>query len=334
MTEAVAAPGHGHHHHDHDHDHGHSHGQGHGHGHGGHGHHHGHGPAAGHDAAFAIGTTLNAGFVGLQLVMGFVAGSMALLADAGHNAADVLGLVLAWAALKLGTRRPSRRRTYGFRRSSILASLANAVVLLIGVGAIAVESARRLVEPEPVATGPMIWVAALGILVNGGTALLFMRGREHDLNIRGAFLHMASDALVSAGVIVAAVAIRLTGWWWIDAATGIAIAAIITWGTWSLLSESLHLALDGVPAEIDPAAVEAYLGGLPGVTEVHDLHIWAMSTTETALTVHLVRPDKPLEDALLEQACRELRARFAIDHATLQLERGDTTCALAPAEVV
>jgi cobalt-zinc-cadmium efflux system protein len=259
---------------------------------------------------------------------------MALLADAGHNLADVLGLLLAWGAVNLGNRRPSPRRTYGFRRSSILASLANAVILLIGVGAIAVESLRRLFEPAPVETGMVMAVAALGVVINGGSALLFLKGREHDLNIRGAFLHLASDALVSAGVIATALAIRLTGWHVLDPLAGIAIAGVITWGTWRLLAQSLHLALDGVPAEIDPAAVEAYLAGVPGVTEVHDLHIWAMSTTETALTAHLVCPSLAPGDALLAQTCRDLDSRFSIDHATLQVERGETACALASAEVV
>jgi cobalt-zinc-cadmium efflux system protein len=312
-----ADPGHRHGH-DHDHDHGH-----------GHGHHH-HGP----EGAFTLGAALNALLVAVQIAAGFMAGSMALLADAGHNLADVLGLVLAWAAVRLGRRRPSRRRTYGYRRSSILASLANAVILLIGVGAIAVESIRRLFEPEPVATGIVVAVAALGVALNGGSALLFLRGRTHDLNIRSAFLHLASDALVSLGVIVVALAIRFTGLTWLDPMAGLAIAAVITWGTWDLLRESLHLALDGVPAEIDPAAVEAYLAGLPGVTEVHDLHIWAMSTTETALTAHLVCPSVPPDDRLLVETAHELAARFAIDHATLQVERGESTCALAPAEVV
>ena len=320
---------HGHHDHDHDHAQDHARGprRGHDHGHGGHHHHV-------HPDAFGLGTLINGGFVAIQLVAGFVAGSMALLADAGHNLADVLGLVLAWGAVRLGQRAPSPRRTYGYGRSSILAALTNAVILLIGVGAIAVESIRRLFEPAPVATGIVIAVSALGILANGGTALLFMRGREHDLNARGAFLHMASDALASAGVIVTAVAIRLTGLEWLDPLAGLAIAAAITWGTWNLLRDSLHLALDGVPAEIDPAAVTAYLAAIPGVTEVHDLHIWAMSTTENALTVHLVFPESAPEDAMLVEISRELSARFAIDHATMQVERGDRACALAPVGVV
>ncbi|HLY55552.1 MAG TPA: cation diffusion facilitator family transporter [Stellaceae bacterium] len=308
--------------HDHDHDHPH------------HDHGHAHGHSHGHETAFGVGAALNAAFVVVQVGAGLYAGSMALIADAGHNLADVLGLLLAWAAVRLGRQRPSRRRTYGYRRSSILASLANAVILLIGVGAIAVESIRRLFEPTPVATGIMMAVAALGIAINGGSALLFMRGRRHDLNIRGAFLHLVSDALVSVGVVVAAVLIQLTGLRWIDPAAGLAIAAIITWGTWSLLRESLHLAMDGVPGDIDPEAVETYLGQLPGVTGVHHLHIWATSTTETALTVHLVRPGRPLDDALLSQASGELRRRFGIAHATFQVERGDATCAIEPAAAV
>jgi cobalt-zinc-cadmium efflux system protein len=324
-----------HDHHDHDH-HGHDHGphdhghaaQEHGH-HGGHGHHHHHHG----EGAFGLGAALNGAFVVAQIAAGLVAGSMALLADAGHNFADVLGLLLAWGAVRLGRRRPSRRRTYGYRRSSILASLANAVILLVGVGAIVLESIHRLFQPAPVATGIVMAVAVVGVLINGGTALLFLPRGRSDLNARGAFLHMASDALVSVGVIAAALAIRLTGWLWIDPATGLAIAGIIVWGTWSLLRESLNLALDGVPAEIDPAAVEAYLTELPGVTGIHHLHIWATSTTETALTVHLVRPGSTLDDALLAEASHQLRRRFAIDHATFQLERGETPCALVPATV-
>jgi cobalt-zinc-cadmium efflux system protein len=314
-------------HHDH-HDHAH------GHGHHDHGHGHSHAPAS-FGIAFAVGISLNFGFVLLETVYGLIADSMALVADAGHNLADVLGLVLAWWATSLVRKAPSARRTYGLKRSSILASLVNAVVLLVGVGGIAVEAARRLGEPTPVDSGIVIWVAAAGIAVNGFTACLFMRGSKGDLNIRGAFLHLASDAVVSLGVVLAGLVIGHTGWLWLDPAVSLVIAAIIVIGTWSLLRESLDLALDAVPTRIDPARVEAYLRDLPGVVAVHDLHIWAMSTTETALTAHLVRPGSGLDDALLDAAADALNQRFGIAHATFQVEEGDgVLCRLASPKVV
>ncbi|MFC7476506.1 cation diffusion facilitator family transporter [Dankookia sp. GCM10030260] len=310
----------------HDH-HGHAHDD-HGHGHA----HHQHGPRP-EERGFALGVSVNLGFVVLEVVAGLVAGSMALLADAGHNLSDVLGLVLAWVAVRLARRLPSRRRTYGFHRGTILAALANAMLLLVAVGAIALESIQRLLEPEPVATGWMLWVAAVGILVNGGTALLFMRGREADLNRRGAYLHMVADAGVSAGVVVGALLIQATGWTWVDPVLGLVIAGVILVGTWGLLRESTDLAMDAVPAAIDPAAVAAFLAAQPGVSEVHDLHIWALSTTQTALTAHLVRPEATADDGFLAGLCTELQARFGIGHATLQVERGDPAhpCVLAPA---
>jgi len=300
-----------------------------------HGHAHNHGPAN-HDRAFAIGIVLNAGFVVAETSYGFLANSLALLADAGHNLSDVLGLLLAWAAASLAKRLPSARYTYGMRRSSILASLANAALLLVAVGAIAWEAVQRLGKPPEIAETTVIWVAALGIAINGGTALLFMAGRKGDLNIRGAFVHMASDAVVSLGVVLSGLAILATGLWWLDPATSIAVAVVIVIGTWSLLKESIGLALDAVPANIDRDAIERYLGALPGVTEVHDVHIWAMSTTEVAMTAHLVRPGAALDDGLLMDACRELSRRFGVGHATLQVEAGDPAhpCGLAPAEVV
>jgi cobalt-zinc-cadmium efflux system protein len=328
---------HDHEHFDHDHEHedlhhhagpqrGHAHGHSHAHG-------HAHAPAR-FDRAFLLGIVLNGGFVAVEIAVGLIAGSMALVADAGHNFADVLGLALAWGASALGRRQPSPRRTYGLRRSSILASLTNAVVLLIGVGGISVEAIRRLFEPSPVETGLMIAVALAGIAINGVTAMLFLPGRDGDLNIRAAFLHLAGDALVSVGVVAAGLAIRFTGFEWIDPVVGLVIAGFITLGTWGVLRESLNLALDGVPAEIDPAIVTDYLARLPGVSEVHDLHIWAMSTTETALTAHLVRPGGTIDDALLARACRDLEDRFRIHHATLQVEAGDAECHLAPVGVV
>ena len=311
------------HHHDH-HDHGHS-----------HGHNHSHAPAD-FGRAFAIGVALNTGFVIVEAVYGFLANSLALLADAGHNLGDVLGLLMAWGAAVLVKRRPTARHTYGMKRSSILASLFNAVLLLVAVGMILWEAVQRLVRPEPVAETTVIWVAAIGIAINTATALMFMRGGKDDINIRGAFLHMASDAAVSLGVVIAAVAVMFTGWLWLDPAVSIVIALVITWGTWSLLSASVNLALDAVPANIDPQKIDAYFAALPGVTEVHDLHIWAMSTTEVALTAHLVRPGAGLDDELLGKVCHDMQEKFGIGHVTVQVEHGDPdhACRLAPAEVV
>lgn len=285
-----------------------------------HGHHHGHG-AGSHDRAFAIGVALNLVFVGAEVAAGLLTNSLALLADAGHNLSDVLGLVLAWAASWAARRPATRTFTYGYRRSSILASLANAGLLLIAVGVIAASAVGRLLEPEPVATGPMVAVAAVGILINGATAWLFHRG-QHDLNIRGAYLHMAADAAVSAGVVVAGLGIGMTGWLWIDPVTSLVIAAVIAAGTWGLLRESTRLSLDGAPAAIDVAAVEAFLASRPGVTHVHHVHVWATSTTEIALTAHLVRPGVGLDDAFLRETAHGLEDAFGIGHATLQVEQG------------
>ncbi len=284
-------------------------------------HDHAHGaPSA--NRAFAVGVGLNLGFVLLEAGFGLWANSLALLADAGHNLSDVFGLLLAWGASYLAARPPTARRTYGLRRSSILAALLNAVLLLVAVGGIAWEGVRRFGHPEPVAGGAVVGVALAGVVVNSATALLFLRGREHDLNVHGAFLHMAADALVSVGVVAAGLVIRFAGWAWVDPATSLLVVAVIAAGTWGLFRESLDLALDAVPAGIDPAAVRAYLAGLPGVAAVHHLHVWAMSTTEVALTAHLVKPDGRLDDALLTRAAEELRERFGIAHATLQLEQG------------
>jgi cobalt-zinc-cadmium efflux system protein len=299
-------------HHDHDHDHDH-----HDHGGAAHGHagHH-HGPAS-YDRAFAVGVVLNTGFVVAETVFGLAANSMSLLADAAHNLGDVLGLLLAWGAAWLTRRPPTARRTFGYGRSSILAALINATVLLIGVGAIGVEAVQRLLAPQPVGEATVMVVAAIGILINGATALMFMRGRENDLNIRGAFLHMAADAGVSLGVVIAAALIGLTGWLWIDPVTSLAIVVVITVGTWGLLRDSVDLAMDAVPAGVAPGAVRDYLAAQPGVSEVHDLHIWGLSTTETALTVHLVCDETAARPHDLAQA---LQARFGIGHATVQVE--------------
>lgn len=317
----------------------------HDHPHSGHNHAHGHGHSRGHahspaaqdfSRAFAIGVALNIGFVVVEAAYGFLANSLALLADAGHNLSDVLGLLLAWGAAALVKRRPTARHTYGLKRSSILASLANAILLLVAVGMIVWEAVHRLGQPQPVAETTVLSVAAVGIVINTVTALMFVRGGKSDINIRGAFLHMAADAAVSLGVVIAALAVMATGWLWLDPAVSIAIAIVITLGTWSLLRSSLNLALDAVPETVDRPAIEAYLAALPGVTEVHDLHIWAMSTTEVALTAHLVRPDCPVDDGLLGRSARELADRFGVAHSTIQIESGDPDhpCQLAPAEVV
>ncbi|MBI3563042.1 MAG: cation transporter [Gammaproteobacteria bacterium] len=288
------------------------------------------------DRAFALGVMLNVSFVVIEVIFGGLANSLALLADAGHNLSDVLGLLLAWGASVLTRRLPTQRRTYGMRRSSVLAALVNALVLLVAVAAIAWEAILRFNHPEPVVSGTVIWVASLGILINGGTAWLFRSGQKHDVNVHGAYLHMAADAAVSLGVVLAAIAIYYTGWLWLDPVVSLAIALIISVSAWGLLRESLNLALDAVPVAIHPAEVEAYLASLPGVEAVHDLHIWAMSTTEIALTVHLVKPDAVIDDALLVRINNELRAQFGIQHTTVQFERGDALhpCKQAPAEVV
>jgi cobalt-zinc-cadmium efflux system protein len=308
---------HVHHHHDH--------------ARGGH-HHHEHAPAD-FGTAFAIGIALNFAFVLVEVAYGFIAHSMALIADAGHNLGDALGLVVAWIASMLARRAPSARFTYGLRSSSILAALFNAVFLLITTGAIALEAIQRFSEPAAVASLTVIAVAAVGIVINGGTALMFMRGRKDDLNIRGAFLHMAGDAGISLGVVVAGFAILQTGWMWIDPAVSLAIVAIIVASTWGLLRDSLTMTMHAVPPGIDAAAVRIYLESRPGVSAIHDLHIWPMSTTETALTCHLVMPQGFPGDEALRAMTDQLRDRFRIPHATLQIEISED-CALAPDHAV
>ena len=285
--------------------------------------HHGHAHATGHGRAFAVGITLNLAFVATEASYGWLANSLSLLADAGHNLGDVLGLALAWGATVLVRRLPTRRRTYGLSRTSILAALANALLLIFASGAIAIEALLRLRAPPPVASDTILVVAAIGIAVNGISAWLFSSGSKSDLNVRGAFLHLAADAAVSAGVVVTALVMRRTGWLWLDPVASLLIAVVIVAGSWRLLRDSVNLALDAVPAHIDPLAVEAYLAALPGVRYVHDLHIWAMSTTEAALTVHLVKPDAQVDDALLARIHADLRERFGIGHSTVQFELGD-----------
>jgi cobalt-zinc-cadmium efflux system protein len=313
--------------HDHAH-HSHSHAPDHSHGHAG----HSHAPDS-FGWAFAIGAALNTAFVIAELIFGYAANSLALISDAVHNLSDVFALLLAWGAAWLAQKQPTQRHTYGYRRASILAALFNAGLLLVAVGGIAVEAVDRLHNPAPVAGWTVVVVAALGVVVNGGTALLFMRGRHGDLNVRGAYLHMAADAGVSLGVAVAALVIMVTGWLWLDPAISLAIAAVVFWSGWGLARDSVNLALDGVPRGIELSKVKDYLGGLDGVIEVHDLHIWAMSTNETALTAHLVRPDGS-NDAFLHGVCEELAHRFNIHHATLQIEAAAGVCKLAPAERV
>ena len=288
--------------------------------HGGHGHAH---APANFNRAFAVGVALNVAFVVTETIYGLSAHSLALISDAGHNLSDVLGLLIAWVAMRLSRSRPTPRRTYGLGRSSILAALSNAAMLLLVTGAVTWEAIRRLQHPQPVIASTIMWVAAVGIVVNGITAVLFFSGRAHDVNIRGAFLHMASDALVSVGVVIAGLVIRATGLLWIDPAVSIVISVVITVGTWGLLKTSVNLAMDAVPEHIDPAEVERYLAEVPGVEAVHDLHIWAMSTTETALTVHLVTPDGAIDDERLRTTADVLRTRFRIGHCTIQLEHGD-----------
>lgn len=305
----------------------------HNHEHSEHGHGHSHTPPS-NNASFAIGITLNLAFVVAEVVYGLASNSLALLSDAGHNLSDVFGLLIAWGAIHISKSLPTKRHTYGLRRSSILAALTNAIVLLVVVGGITWEAIERFFHPQIVAGGTVMWVAAAGVVINTATALLFMAGRKHDINIRGAFTHMAGDAAVSVGVIIIGFAIRATGWHWLDASVSILIGIIIVWGTWSLLRESANLAMDAVPEGIDPHAVETYLAELPGVQAVHDLHIWAMSTTEVALTTHLVMPHPPTDDRFLREVSHELHEHFEIGHATIQIEHGDIPCHLSPAHVV
>ena len=301
--------------------------------------HHGHRPGPrGHDhahapkdfgRAFAIGAVLNFAYIVLEVFLGLAAHSLALVADAGHNLSDALGLLLAWVAAVLSAQKPTERHTYGYRRSSILAALLNSLFLLVALGGVAWEAVHRFWAPAPVNGPTVIAVAAAGIVVNGLTAWLFMAGQKHDLNARSAFLHMAGDAAVSAGVVVAGIVIAVTGWTWLDPAVSLAIAALIVVSTWGLLRDSVNLSMDAVPPEIDPREVQALLSRLPGVREVHDLHVWAMSTTETALTAHLVVPDYQGQEELLRQAVQGLHEAFEIRHVTLQVERGEQRCPLA-----
>jgi cobalt-zinc-cadmium efflux system protein len=306
------------HHHDHPHEHEHRHEDS---GHDHHGHHH-HPPPEQLTRAFIIGIGLNLAFVLVEFVAGLLADSLALIADAGHNLSDVLSLVLAWGAMRLARRQATPRRTYGFRRGTILSSLVSAVVLLVAMGAIAWEAVQRFASPAPVSGSLMIGVAAVGVAINGITAWLFAAGRHTDLNIRAAFMHMAADAAVSVGVVLGGIGVLTLGWLWLDPAISLAIVAVIVYGTWDILTESLDMVVDAVPRGVDPEKVRAYLRGLPGVTGIHDLHIWSTSTTETALTAHLIIPDAHQDDRFLHDVAEELERRFRIAHSTLQVERG------------
>jgi cobalt-zinc-cadmium efflux system protein len=297
-------------HHHHGHDHGH--------------HHHHPAPGADNGRAFAIAIGLNTAFVAIEFIYGFIANSTALMADAGHNLSDVLGLGLAWGAAMLTKSAPTRRFTYGLRGSSILAALANALLLMVASGAIALEAARRVIHPETVAGSTVSIVALVGVLVNGFSAWLFVKGSKDDINVRGAYQHMAADAVLSLGVVVTGVVVMYTGWTWLDPAVSLLLVVTIVIGTWSLLKESLQMVLAGVPASVDPSGITAYLAAQPGVTEVHDVHIWAMSTTETALTAHLVMPAGYPGDAAIDAVVGKLREDFSIHHCTLQVEQGTT----------
>lgn len=307
----------------------------------GHDHTHAHSHAHNHGRddygrAFLLGIVLNTLFVALEYGFGMVAHSLALVADATHNLSDVLSLVLAWVGSWLAQRRPSERYTYGLRGSSIFAALINALLLLLVTGGLAWEAWQRLATPQPVAGGTVMVVAACGVFINGLTAWLFMAGSQHDLNVRGAYLHMLADAAVSLGVVVAGALVMATGWLWLDPLVTLLLAVVITWSTWSLLRESVRLAVQAVPAGIDAAGVRAFLAAQPGVREVHDLHIWGMSTTDNALTAHLVCPGGHPGDAFLHQLAHEIEHRFSIHHVTLQIELADApaACALASEHVV
>jgi cobalt-zinc-cadmium efflux system protein len=287
-----------------------------------HGHHH---APANFGNAFIIGIGLNLTFVVIETIAGLLYGSMALVADAGHNLSDVLALVLAWVASIAARRPPSGRFTYGYKSSTILAALGNALLLAFAIGAIVFESVHRLTAPQQPEGMAMVIVAGIGVAINALTAMLFMRGQE-DINIRGAYLHMAADAVVSLGVVMAGVAILLTGLWWIDPLVSIVIVAVIAWGTWGLARDSLTMGLLAAPARIDLAEVKAHLASFDGVTAVHDLHVWPMSTTETALTAHLVMPGRPASDSFLRELAESLEARFGVGHSTLQVESGENPC--------
>ena len=313
------------------HDHTHQHGA---HSHGGCGHHHA--PPSDHGRAFLLAIALNTGFVAIEFVFGFIANSTALMADAGHNLSDVLGLALAWGAAILAKRAPSGRFTYGLRSTSILAALANSTFLLVACGAIAWEALLRFSQTPAVAGLTVTLVAGVGIAINGFSAWLFVKGSKGDLNIRGAYLHMAADAVVSLGVVLSGLVMMATGWFWLDSITSLVIVVVVVYGTWGVLRESMELALNAVPPYVNIDLIDVYLRSLPGVADIHDLHVWGMSTTESALTVHLVLPEGYPGDAYMDDVTRTLAARFNIHHATLQTEQGTTrhACGLQRSDAI
>lgn len=283
--------------------------------------------------AFAIGISLNVIYILVEFTYGLAINSMALIADAGHNLSDVLGLVLAWLASHLARRIPTKTRTYGLRKSTILAALFNAIILLVAVGAITVEAIRKFVQPEPVQGNIIMIVAGIGVVINTVTALLFVSGSKRDINIKGAFLHMAADAAVSLGVVLAGLTIYYSGWTWVDPLISLVIVLVIIFGTWGLLKESFLLSMDAVPKHINIDEVMNYLASLSGVKEIHDLHIWGMSTTEIALTVHLVMPQLPEDDFFLRKVCSDLNEKFGIEHSTIQIEKNAQSGNCEPARV-
>lgn len=271
---------------------------------------------------FAFGIILNVGFIAVEVVFGLLADSLALVADAGHNLSDVIGLILAWGGTYLAGLRRTERRTYGWKKASILAALANSIILFIAIGGIGLEAVKRFINPQPVASVTVIIVAAVGVIINSVTAVLFIEGRKEDINIRSAFMHMAADAAISMGVVAAAVGIYFTGWYLLDPVISLVIAVVVLLGTLSLFRDSFNMTMDAVPACIDVETIRRYLSNLPGIVEVHDLHIWAMSSTEIALTAHLIKPDPENDDELIQQAREYLQNEFGIGHVTIQWERG------------
>ena len=286
-----------------------------------HHHDHSHAPAQNFNKAFGFGIILNIIYIVVEVIYGVIINSMALLADAGHNFSDVLGLLLAWGAAYLAKTATTEKRTYGLRKSTILAALFNAIILMIAVGAISIEAVRKIIHPEPVQGSTMMIVAGIGFVINAITALLFMKGREKDINIKGAFLHMAADAGVSLGVVLAGLTIFYTNWLWVDPVISLVIVVVITIGTWSLLKDSFSLSMDAVPKGININEVENYFRNLDGVEDVHDLHVWGMSTTENALTVHLLIPRDLKNDSFLKVVCEDLHNKFGIVHPTIQIEK-------------
>ncbi len=286
--------------------------------------------------AFAIGITLNIIFVVIETGYGITAGSLALIADAGHNLSDVISLLLAWGASYLALKQPTEKRTYGFRRVTILASSVSAILLLVVLGGIVWEAIGRLANPQPVHSMTVVIVAAIGVVINTSTALLFVSGQKHDLNIRGAYLHMAADAGVSLGVVVAGIVIMITGWLWIDPAISLVLVVVILVGTWNLLHESINLSVDAVPQDINISGIKDYLTKIEGISEIHDLHIWALSTTQTALTAHLITTKNLIDNEFLKEIQRHLHDNFDIEHATIQVEKEDmeNNCMLNRSECI